>query len=101
MTDGLSFIARAPETPSAPAALDLNTVSAQIIGAPISVHVGLLELIGNDLYRRHWPTMAHECKQVARDLQVMARYTGAPIKTASKIPVSQDFGGIENRDASE
>ena len=46
-----------------------------------------------------WLTMAHECKQVARDLQVMARYgeagTGKAIKTASKIPVSEDFGGIE------
>lgn len=99
MTDGLSMIPRTPEAPNPPDALDLTTFATWIAIQPTSVHVGILELIGNDLYRRHWLTMAHECKQVARDLQVMARYGGAdidtPIKTALKIPVSQDFGGIE------
>ena len=34
--------------------VDLTTFATWIALQPISVHVSLLELIGNDLDRRHW-----------------------------------------------
>ena len=55
--------------------IDLSTFAQWIELQPISTHAGLLELIGNDLYRRHWPTIAAECKNVVRDLRTLAKYT--------------------------
>ena len=56
--------------------IDLTTFSQWIELQPITTHAGLLELIGNDLYRRRrWPTIAAECKHVARDLRALAKYT--------------------------
>ena len=55
--------------------IDLSTFAQWIELQPISTHAGLLELIGNDLYRRSWPTLAAECKRTARDLRALAKYT--------------------------
>lgn len=52
---------------------NLTTFAQWIELQPIAVHVGLLDLIGNDLYRRHWPTIAGEIKAVVRDLWAMDR----------------------------
>ena len=55
--------------------IDLTTFAQWIELQPIATHAGLLELIGNDLYRRHYPTIAAECKGVVRDLRALAKYT--------------------------
>ena len=55
--------------------IDLSTFALWIELQPILTHAGLLELIGNDLYRRSWPTLAAECKRTARDLRALAKYT--------------------------
>ena len=55
--------------------IDLTTFAQWIELQPISTHAGLLELIGNDLYRRHWPTIAAECKNVVRDLRTLAKFS--------------------------
>ena len=55
--------------------IDLSTFAQWIAIQPISTHAGLLELIGNDLYRRHWPTIAAECKNVVRDLRTLAKFS--------------------------
>ena len=55
--------------------IDLSTFAQWIELQPISTHAGLLELIGNDLYRRHWPTIAAECKRTARDLRALAKFS--------------------------
>lgn len=54
--------------------IDLTTFSQWIELQPISTHAGLLELIGNDLYRRHYLTMGGEVKSAARDLLTLSRY---------------------------
>ena len=84
MTDGLYFYPRNSQwqtgtqegeaTPEPQ--IDLTTFSQWIELQPtISTYSGLLELIGNDLYRRSWPTLAAECKRTARDLRALAKYT--------------------------
>ena len=57
--------------------IDLTTFAQWIELQPIAVHVGLLELIGNDIYRRkQWPTIAGEIKHAARDLRALSRHGG-------------------------
>ena len=86
MTDGLYFYPRnsqwqiETQDPGSSAAtpepqIDLTTFAQWIELQPtISTHAGLLELIGNDLYRRSWPTSAGECKRAASDLRILAKY---------------------------
>ena len=69
MTDGLYIDTAVPEPQ-----IDLSTFAQWIELQPISTHAGLLELIGNDLYRRSWPTSAGECKRAASDLRILAKY---------------------------
>ena len=83
MTDGFYFYPRntqwqtetqGGEAPLGPQ-IDLSTFAQWIELQPtISTHAGLLELIGNDLYRRSWPTSAGECKRAASDLRILAKY---------------------------
>lgn len=56
--------------------IDLTTFAQWIELQPIATHAGLLELIGNDLYRRQWPTSAEECKRAASILRVLVKYRG-------------------------
>lgn len=54
--------------------IDLTTFSQWIELQPVSTHIGLLELIANDLYRRrNYPTLAGEIKRSATDLRAMVR----------------------------
>ena len=79
MTDGL-YIDPAHDTvdvsvpPCAPPVLDLTTFAQWIAVQQISAHIGLLDEIGNDLYRRHWPTAASDVKRVAKDLHTLTRH---------------------------
>lgn len=83
MTDGFYFYPRntqwQTETQKGEATpepqIDLSTFAQWIELQPISTHAGLLELIGNDLYRRHWPTIAAECKGIVRDLRALAKFS--------------------------
>ena len=88
MTDGLYFNdepLRGPGSTCPETQLQINTEQPQIdlstfaqwieLQPTISTHAGLLELIGNDLYRRHYPTIAAECKGVVRDLRALAKYS--------------------------
>ena len=83
MTDGQSLttpriiISDSPAVSIPPDAIDLTTFAQWIELQPIAVHVGLLELIGNDIYRRkQWPTIAGEIKHAARDLRALSRHGG-------------------------
>lgn len=82
MTDGPSLASPRiiiSDSPAVSIPPDLTTFAQWIDLQPISVHVGLLELIGNDLYRRQqWPTIAGEVKHVARELSALSRHEKQP-----------------------
>jgi len=83
MTDGLyvdttvnwsSDVSGTTEEPSLGPTIDFTTFSQWIKLQPISTHISLLELIANDLYRRHHGMQAGEIKHVVKDLLALTRH---------------------------
>lgn len=54
--------------------IDLTTFSQWIEIQPVETIVGILDLLGNDLYRRHWPTYADQCKSLAQNMRSTLMY---------------------------
>lgn len=90
MTEGLYFdplsVALSPGTVSPAVALevsdtsspapsiDLTTYAQRIELQPVSTLANMIDLIGADLYRRHWPTYGAECRQLAKDIRTTIKY---------------------------
>lgn len=53
--------------------VDLTTFAQWIELQPISTHIGPLELIANEMYRRHHGMQAGEIKGIVKDLRAMVR----------------------------
>lgn len=58
-----------------PAAIDLTNFAAWLdCKPPVSTLAGMIDLIGSDLYRRHWPTYGAECKRLAKNMRTTIKY---------------------------
>lgn len=54
--------------------IDLTTFIHWIEIQPVGTIVSILDLLGNDLYRRHWPTYADQCRSLARNMRSTLTY---------------------------
>lgn len=58
-----------------PAAIDLTNFAAWLDCKPsVSTLAGMIDLIGAELYRRHWPTYGAHAKQLAKDIRTTMKY---------------------------
>lgn len=44
------------------------------LNQPVSTLAGMIDLIGSELYRRHWPTYGAECRLLASQLRTTVKY---------------------------
>lgn len=77
MTDGIYHGVAYKEQPTQAEEphIDLTNFACWLeLGPPVSTLAGMIDLIGTDLYRRHWPTYGAECKRLAKKIRTTLQY---------------------------
>lgn len=54
--------------------IDLTTYAQWIELQPVSTLAGMIDLIGAELYRRHWWIYGAECKRLAKEIWTTLKY---------------------------